>query len=249
MSLLLFVSFFIFIIQDYYLYNESFSAPFETYIFIRCIEFILPSIIMFIIGRILSKSNDKFIVINDEVEYKSFLKKIFFYKSFIFYNTIFILKGSYDNYFLSRIVKALNIKDRKKRVSYLYDEIVKYVDDYYPSTICDFKNNQCFWQRESKSNKFMGCCRGCKLVRMNKGCESSNISCKLTFCRPARKKIKKLKLRDIDLVRFFGLSRRIIIKNDYFSKREDVINDLYYGIVLWLIRAFVKGIKVTFRRT
>lgn len=45
--------FIMFVIIDYSKYNVSYSAPFSTYVFIRALEFILPSIIIFTISNIL----------------------------------------------------------------------------------------------------------------------------------------------------------------------------------------------------
>jgi hypothetical protein len=54
-SIILIICFIVFTLIDYSKYNESYSAPFSAYIFIRCLEFILPSIIVFIIAKIIKQ--------------------------------------------------------------------------------------------------------------------------------------------------------------------------------------------------
>ena len=187
----------------------------------------------------------KTIIINNPKEYSIFLKKVKYYKYYKF--TKFNIKNNINNKDLDIIIKSLNIKKRKERITYLYDSIVNYLNEYYKDNICDFKNNQCFVQRETKTNNLYGCCLNCKYVKSNLGCISSNVSCKLTYCRSAKKKLKLIKLRDIPFTNCLTPLQKFIIKNDYFSTREQVINDLYYGIPYYLIRSFIKGIKITFK--
>lgn len=54
-SILLIIGFIIFIVLDYLKYDVSNSAPFYIFIIFRSIEFLLPSLICFIIGFILKK--------------------------------------------------------------------------------------------------------------------------------------------------------------------------------------------------
>lgn len=54
-SILLIIGFIIFIVLDYLKYDVSNSAPFYIFIIIRVIEFLLPSLICFIIGNRLKK--------------------------------------------------------------------------------------------------------------------------------------------------------------------------------------------------
>jgi hypothetical protein len=185
------------------------------------------------------------IIINNQEDYNKFLKRIKYYKYYKF--TKFNIKNNIHNKDITIIEKSLNIKKRKQRITYLYDEIVKYLNEYYKDNICDFKDNQCFVQRENKSNNKYGCCLNCKYVKDGVGCISSNISCKLTYCRSAKKKLKIIKLKDIPYSNCLTILQRFILKNDYFSTREQVINDLYYGIIYYLVRSFIKGIKITFK--
>lgn len=57
-SILLIISFIIRLGADYFKYdNINNSSPFYIFIFFRIIEFIIPSIILFIIGKVIKKKN------------------------------------------------------------------------------------------------------------------------------------------------------------------------------------------------
>ena len=58
-SILLLVGFSIRLIADYCTYNQYSSAPFYLYIVVRTIEFIIPSIIIFIVAQVLKKKYNK----------------------------------------------------------------------------------------------------------------------------------------------------------------------------------------------
>ena len=185
------------------------------------------------------------IIINNKDDYQSFLKKLFFYKYYHFTN--FTIKNNIKSQELAIINNALNIKKKKERITYLYDETIKYINSYYHDDLCQFVNNQCFVQRERKDNSKFGCCFDCKLVKSGKGCPTSNVSCKLLYCKPALKNIKKLRIKDIDFLRCFSIFQRFILKYNFYSTREQVIKDLNYGIIIWFLRSIPKGLKLCFR--
>ena len=187
---------------------------------------------------------NKKIVINSKEDYNNFLKKIKYYKYYLFTN--FDIDNNIELEELDIITKALNIKGRRKRISYVYDEAVKYINKYYSKDLCDFKDNQCFVQRESKSKNLYGCCHRCKYVKKDKGCPSSNISCKLIYCKPALKNLKKLKMKDINILKCLSAIQRFMLSFDFYSTREQVINDLYFGLPLWVLRCTAKGLRLTF---
>ena len=56
-------------------------------------------------------------VINDKPALDKFYRKLFFYKSFIFKKTTFTVETKYEQ--LKPIIKALNIKKRKDRITYI----------------------------------------------------------------------------------------------------------------------------------
>ena len=185
----------------------------------------------------------KKIIINNKEEYNNFLNKIFFYKYYKFTN--FEVKSKIKSNDLDIIVKTLNIKNKKKRLTYLYDEIIKYLDAYYPKSICDFKNNQCFVQRKRNDNAKFGCCIKCHRVKPNIGCPTFNSSCKLLYCKPALEKIKKLKISDIPITRCLSIFQKFLLKFNFYSTREQIINDLRFGIIYWYIRNIPKSIKLS----
>ena len=165
-------------------------------------------------------------------------KLLFLYRSFLFRFVKFETKDK-D---LKNIVNALNIKKRKKRIEYVYDEAIKYINKYYSQDLCQFKNNQCIVQRNNKSDKINGCCRLCA-YQNNKACDVNNVACKLFYCTTAIKNMKELNIKDVEILKCLNKRQRFVLKSDYFSKREDVINDLYYGIVIATIRISYRLIK------
>ena len=165
-------------------------------------------------------------------------KFVFLYRSFLFR----IVKFKTNEKELKNIVQALNIKKRKQRIEYVYDEAIKYINEYYSDDLCQFENDQCIAQRKYKSNKINGCCRIC-IYQNNKGCKVNNLSCKLFYCTTALKNIKQLSIKDIDILKCLNKRQRFILKSDFFSKREDVIKDLYYGILIATIRISYRIIK------
>lgn len=165
-------------------------------------------------------------------------KLIFLYRSFIFRFT----KFSTTDKKLNNIVKALNIKKRKQRIEYVYDEAIKYINKYYSDDLCQFKNNQCLVQRQKKVDKINGCCGLC-IYQNSKGCKVDNISCKLFYCDTALRNMKKLDINQIDILKCFNLRQRFIVKSDFFATREQVINDLYYGILIATIRVSYRQLK------
>lgn len=59
-SLILIIGFCIRIGADYFTYDSSNnSAPFYTFIIVRILEFILPSVILFIVGKLVKKKYRK----------------------------------------------------------------------------------------------------------------------------------------------------------------------------------------------
>ncbi len=59
-SILLIIAFVIIIVADYFKYdNLNNSAPFYVFIITRMIEFIMPSVVIFIIGRMTKKKYSK----------------------------------------------------------------------------------------------------------------------------------------------------------------------------------------------
>ena len=81
-----------------------------------------------------------------------FLYRICLFR-FVHFNT--------SNSEMDSIVKALNIKNRKKRITYIFDEAINVLNTYYSEDLCQFKNGKCIVQREQNLDRVNGCCRLC----------------------------------------------------------------------------------------
>jgi len=169
-------------------------------------------------------------------------KMLFLYRSFLFRFVKFETKDEK----LKVIVDALNIKKRKDRIEYVYDEAIKYINKYYSEDLCKFENNQCIAQRNNNGYT-NGCCRKCILVT-DKGCPSVNLACKLIYCKTALGNIKLLKLSDIPVLKCLSLCQRVILKGSFFSTREEILKDLNYGLIYSSIRALKKVIQLDLYR-
>ena len=169
---------------------------------------------------------NKVIEIKNIRDYKKFLKRIKRYKSFLYKNTNFSCDSNVIFKDVTPIINSLNIKNRKKRIKYVYDYCCKYIDDYCANkNFCKFKNNKCLNQYDNEH--FNGCCRGCR-YQSNKGCTTSNLTCKLFYCSSVKENSKVIEYSDLTILKTLSLRNRIIIKHNYFVKREDFLHDLYY---------------------
>ena len=180
------------------------------------------------------------LVVRTEKDKRKFYLFLPIYKSFLF--KLFYYNIKTDDVDIKRIEKALNIKSRKKRITYVYDEACSIVDSIFldVKNPCCFKNNKCYIQRCKKLDKFNGCCRGCRYQSSN-GCPTSNLACKLFFCSEIKKRYKIIEYKDLKILKVLSLRQRFLVKSDYFSKREDVIKDLFYGSI------FVGTIRIVYR--
>lgn len=163
-------------------------------------------------------------------------KLLFLYRTFLFK---FIKFNTKDKKLVS-IVNALNIKDRKLKLEYVYDEAIKYINTYYSQDLCKFENNQCIAQRNGMSSNVNGCCRNCPLVT-DSGCSSANLVCKLVYCKTALGNIKKLKFNHIPILRCLSIKQRIILRGSFFNTREQILKNLNYGIIYSFINS-LKGL-------
>lgn len=180
------------------------------------------------------------IKINNEKEYIRFIKMLPLYRLSIFKLFNFENKSEYKDSKI--IINALNIKSRKKRITYVYDETIKIIDKYYENkNLCKFKNSVCILHRRYDKGYKCGCCRKC--IYNNGKCKTNNIACKMFYCSEAGKNVHLLKYEDIKLLNVLGPLSRIIIKSDYFSLREDVICDVYLGFFIAPFRIIYRNIK------
>ena len=85
----------------------------------------------------------KVVKVKDKTALDKFYRKLFFYKKIWFKKTNFILDSNFEE--LKPIVEALNIKNRKQRITYIYDTACQQIDDHYQNkNICGFKNSKCY---------------------------------------------------------------------------------------------------------
>jgi hypothetical protein len=177
--------------------------------------------------------------ITNEKQLKRFLNLLPIYKSILYRKVFFQLKD--DQYNISTIINALNLKKSKERIFYIHNEICDMIDNAYNgSNLCDFKCNQCRLHRQLKNNKFDGCCGNCK-YKSKKGCITKNFACKMFYCSEVKKHHKLIMEDDIKLLKVLGIRQRIILKHAYFSSQDDVVNDMYIGSV------FIAFIRITYR--
>lgn len=154
------------------------------------------------------------------------------------YNLIFKLNGKKltkkDNLDLYNVQKAINIKDIKKRYSFIYDTVCDYIDNkYLTCNYCEFKDNVCvFFRNNPNITHENGCCysdaRGglCNHLKNNK-CEIKSISCKLYSCEYLRKRKVNFRMKNIPLIKyFFNLKQKYFIKYSFFKPKSYVIYKL-----------------------
>ena len=139
------------------------------------------------------------------------------------------------------ITNALNIKRRRKRITYVYDATCDFIDTFYQGkNICGFKNCECYVQRARKEGLKNGCCRNC-IYQTSNGCPSKNLACKLFNCSEVYSRCKVIEYKDLKTVKIFSIRQRVIVASDYFSLREDVLKDLYSYSLIYA------GLRMTFR--
>ena len=187
----------------------------------------------------------KVIEIKDKKALDKFYRKLFFYKSFIFKKIYFKVKTDYKE--IKPIIAALNIKKRKERITYIYDEACTQIDNHYNNkNICGFKNNKCYVQQKLNNGTINGCCRMCK-YQSKHGCTTKSLTCKLFTCSEVEKRCQIITFDDLKILKLLSFRNRMILKYDYFSKREDVINDLYIGsLLVWCIKIVIRMINTLY---
>lgn len=139
-----------------------------------------------------------------------------------------------DNVELYNIIEAINIKDKNKRYSFIYDTVCDYIDKkYLEYNYCDFKDDVCVYFRNNKDfSHTNGCCystkRGglCENLK-NNTCQIKSISCKLYSCEYLRNKKVYFKIKDILLLKyFFNLKQKYILKYSFFKSKSYVMYKL-----------------------
>lgn len=184
------------------------------------------------------------IAVKSEDNYISFIRKLNLYKSLLYLNTEFQLNEQTNNSKVLQIIKGLNIKNRRKRITYVYDTACNIIDNNIKGlNICGFKKNKCYIQQIKNNGKCNGCCRLCKYQNSN-GCPTKNLARKLFNCSEVKKRYKTIEYKDLDILRILSPKNRLIVKSDYFSTREDVLKDLYaFTLTYSILRVISRNIR------
>lgn len=192
----------------------------------------------------------KTIVIESKEDYTKFIKRIILYKSILYINTEFQVKGCQVNDKIQQMINGLNIKNRYKRITYVYDTACSIIDSNTKGlNVCGFKNNKCYIQQKQNNGKCNGCCRLCKYQNSN-GCPTKNLACKLFNCSEVKKRYKTIEYKDLAILKLLSLKNRLIVKSDYFSTREEVLKDLYaYTLTYSILRIFFRSIRNLISKT
>lgn len=192
----------------------------------------------------------KTIVIKSKEDYTKFIKRIVLYKSILYINTEFQVERNQINDKLQQIINGLNIKNRYKRITYVYDTACNIIDSNTKGlNVCGFKNNKCYIQQKQNNGKCNGCCRLCKYQNSN-GCPTKNLACKLFNCSEVKKRYKTIEYKDLAILKLLSLKNRLIVKSDYFSTREEVLKDLYaYTLTYSILRIFFRSIRNLISKT
>lgn len=186
----------------------------------------------------------KTIVIESKEDYTKFIKRIILYKSILYINTEFQVERNQINDKLQQMINGLNIKNRYKRITYVYDTACSIIDSNTKGlNVCGFKNNKCYIQQKQNNGKCNGCCRLCKYQNSN-GCSTKNLACKLFNCSEVKKRYKTVEYKDLDILKLLSLKNRLIVKSDYFATREDVLKDLYaFTLTYSILRVISRNIR------
>ena len=188
---------------------------------------------------------DRRIEITGEEEYRAFLRSLPKYRSILNRFTHFTITGSVHKEELKDFQEALNLKGRKKRMTFLYDRACDIIDAYNEKNRISCRYNEDGICEDPKhQTRKNGCCCHCYLQSPT-GCPTRNLSCKFYFCDHICKSFRPLTMGDIDLLWMFTWSEREIIKNNVFVKRETYINLLCLGsYLLFCIYSVLKFYRI-----
>lgn len=171
------------------------------------------------------------LTINDYPKMKKIIKKD--KKDYIYSVDIEEKDYSYDTkeFWMLKMVKALNYKDLKKRYEYIYDEMCTILDTI-SHKVCDFKCDKCYGNRSGKCFATInGCCyfhkKPCPFL-VDGVCQHRSISCKIFLCSPIEKKYKfKSKIETYPLLNYFlNRKQKDIIHYSYRQTIDMVIPNL-----------------------
>lgn len=130
---------------------------------------------------------------------------------------------------LKDIEKAINMKNKRERIEFIYDKVCDYLDDdFIKKNKCLFKNNQCISDRSKNYDKNCGCCRSrngelCQYLKDGR-CTIRNMGCKFFVCPTLKKRGVTYKTTDFPLLKYFcSFRQRIVLRYTIFVPKEKVI--------------------------
>ena len=176
--------------------------------------------------------NNKYIYSVDNYNYKKVLKKIKIRrhsgKEFEFnYSKDFKYKEDFNN-----IEKALNIKNKYDRYSFIYDTVCDYLDNLFiDKNMCEFYQDKCYSNRCKKFEKTCGCCsnnNGVECEYFDKDhCTIRCSGCKFYICPNLKKKKGPILMKDI-FIAYYLLSprERLVLRYSVFTPKEEIIKKM-----------------------
>ncbi len=171
------------------------------------------------------------ITIHNEAEYQQFLHDLRRYRTPFFSYAKFEITSTVHAKRTEDVCRALNIKKRMERISFIYDRACDIIDEYNKEKgiCCNYKNGYCEDPKHQRHKN--GCCFLCHLQKPF-GCPTKNISCKLFYCDHMVETHPVLMLEQIDLLKMFTPSQMLIVKENAFVSRETHLKLLWLGSYL-----------------
>ena len=141
-------------------------------------------------------------------------------------------------------IKAIFIDNRDEKYEFIYNTICNQLDQkWINENPCKFENNICICERQYKNPRENGCCYAfwyknlgsqitgihqCEHLHPTEHCRNSNITCKLYVCPYLKKHSNfRIKLGELIMVKiFFNKYQKIIIKNNFIIKKEELLKKL-----------------------
>lgn len=130
---------------------------------------------------------------------------------------------------LKDIETAINIKNRRKQIEFIYDKVCDYLDfNFIKNNQCLFIHNQCVSDRGKKYKKDCGCCRSkngmlCTYLKDGR-CTIRNMGCKFFVCPTLKKLGITYKTTDFPLLKYFcSFRQRTVLRYTIFVPKEKVI--------------------------
>jgi hypothetical protein len=131
------------------------------------------------------------------------------------------------------IIEALNIKKYGKRIEFIYDRACLRLDEFYKGKdLCKFCDGKCLFAQRGHLKDYNGCCRLCR-YQSDKGCTTSNLTCKSYYCGLIRDLEETLEFKDISLIKLYSIRQRIMCFDNFYASREDFLLELKIGLIIF----------------